>query len=233
MEVEGKYAVESDSKAYLSVVQFISGRLESAQLKVGDRLPTERELSERLSFSRNSIREALKTMECLGVIESVQGSGNYLSGNVEKGFSASLSMMALLGQVGFLEVSELRRAIETQALALAVRRIAQSDLAQIGQIVTKLDQARDDEEADLDRQFHFAVVAASGNRLMTSVMQALSAVFENAILHVLQRFSADDRALIQKAHRQVYESLQSRDVALGIAAVNAHYDKIDAVLQNC
>jgi GntR family transcriptional regulator, transcriptional repressor for pyruvate dehydrogenase complex len=225
--------VESDSKAYLCLVELINGQLEVGQMKVGDKLPTERELSEQLGASRNSIREALKTLECMGVIESVQGSGNYLSGHVERGFSAMLSMMALFKQVSFLEVSELRRAIEVQALSLAIGRIQERELDQIRFIIMQLEQANDVHAAALDRQFHFTVVAASQNQLMTGVMQALSTVFENAISHVLQRFSNEDRVLIQKAHKQIYESLSAHDAVLGIAAIHAHYNRIDALLQDC
>lgn len=219
-----------DNKAYLKVVQYIRSQLEMKCLNVGDRLPTERELSENLDVSRNSIREALKTMESMGIIESQQGSGNYLTENFEKGFITSLSMMALLKQINYLEVSQLRRGIETQSLLLAIDRIQNDELMQLEKILFDIEKAND-KNAGLDKEFHFLIVSASGNKLMMSIMQALSATFEDAINHVLLQISKKDELMLWGLHRQIYESLLYKNKKMGADAIQLHYDIIDKVLQ--
>ncbi len=220
-----------DNKAYLKVIAYIREQLVREQLAIGNKLPTERELSENLGLSRNSIREALRTMENMGIIESRQGSGNYLTGNIEKSFSDSLAMMVLMKQVSYLEINQLRRGIEMQSLILALQRITEDELSNIAGLVAQMEHSPPDEETALDKEFHYAIVRASGNELMMGIMQALSATCERVIEHILKQELNGKKPLLLKTHRQIYESLLHRDLDLGVASVTAHYDIIDDQLQ--
>jgi GntR family transcriptional repressor for pyruvate dehydrogenase complex len=217
----------ADNKAYLKVIRYIRQQLVCGQLSMGSKLPTERELSEMLGLSRNSIREALRTMENMGIVASRQGSGNYLTGNIEKSFTDSLSMMVLMKQVDYIEMSQLRRGIEMQSLLLAMKRITDDELRRIGEILTKMEHSQKNEEAALDKEFHYAIVAASGNELMMDVMQALSTACEQMIEHVLKYNLDGNKQLLMESHRRIYESLLHKDLNLGVASVTAHYDIID------
>lgn len=220
-----------DNKAYLKVIEYIREQLVREQLAIGNKLPTERELSENLGLSRNSIREALRTMENMGIIESRQGSGNYLTSNIEKSFSDSLAMMVLMKQVSYLEINQLRRGIEMQSLILALQRITEDELSNIAGLVAQMEHSPPDEETALDKEFHYAIVRASGNELMMGIMQALSATCERVIEHILKQELNGKKPLLLKTHRQIYESLLHRDLDLGVASVTAHYDIIDDQLQ--
>ena len=71
-------------KAYGKVILYVKDRIKAGDIKVGDKLPTERELSEMLNLSRNSVREALRTLDNMGLISCRQGSGNYLTGDLQE-----------------------------------------------------------------------------------------------------------------------------------------------------
>lgn len=73
-------------REYKRVMAFVKDGIRSGEFQVGSKLPTEREMAETLGMSRPSIREALKSMENIGLIESQQGSGNYICCNMEKAF---------------------------------------------------------------------------------------------------------------------------------------------------
>ncbi|TQI67824.1 FadR/GntR family transcriptional regulator [Clostridium sp. KNHs216] len=223
--------MNDDGKAYLKVIRYIQQQLASDQLRMGNKLPTERELSEILNLSRNSIREAMSTMENMGFVESRQGSGNYLTGNIEKSFTTPLSMMVLMKQVNYIEINQLRRGIELQALTLAMNRITDDELEKIKAILTKMEHSPKSEESVYDKEFHDAIVAASGNELMVSVMQALSLTCEEAIKHILSQELDGKRRLLMKSHRQIYKSLLHRDLQSGAESVNIHYDIIDTGLK--
>jgi GntR family transcriptional repressor for pyruvate dehydrogenase complex len=223
--------MNADNKAYLKVIQYIRQQLVCEQLRIGNKLPTERELSEKLSLSRNSIREALRTMENMGIIESRQGSGNYLTGNIEKGLTDSLSMMVLMKQISYIEISQLRRGIEMQSLLLAMKRITNDESVHIEEILTKMECSQKNEETALDKEFHYAVVAASENELMINIMQSLSTTCEQMIDHILNQESDENKRLLMKSHRQIYESLLKKDLELGMSSVNTHYDIIDKDLE--
>lgn len=96
-----------DKRTYDSVIRFIKSEITAGRLKPGKKLPPEREMAERLRISRTSIREALRTMEVLGVIESVQGAGNFISVNFEKSMTEALSMMFLLRQTDGRQLSDI------------------------------------------------------------------------------------------------------------------------------
>lgn len=202
---------------------------------MGNKLPTERELSEILGLSRNSIREALRTMENMGIIESRQGSGNYLTGNFEKSFTTSLSMMVLMKQVSYLEINQLRRSIELQSLILAMKRITDDELTTIGKILTEMEHSQANAETVSDKKFHDAIIAASGNELMVNLMQALSATCEEVmevLEHLLDQGLEDQKHLLMESRRQIYESLFHKNLSLGIESVNTHYDILDSGLNN-
>ena len=71
-----------NNREYTKVIRYICNLIESGDLRMGERLPTERAISETLSISRNSTREALRTLEHMGAVECRQGSGNYLAENI-------------------------------------------------------------------------------------------------------------------------------------------------------
>ena len=219
-----------ENRAYLKVIQYIKQLLLNEQLSLGDKLPTERELSELLELSRNSIREALRTMENMGIVESRQGSGNYLVGNIGKGFMDSLAMMILMKRVDYLEISQLRRGIEIQAISLAMNQITEDDLANLELILNNMYECTQTQEAALDKEFHYAIVAASKNQLMLNIMQALSEICEQFIDHILNKTLKNNKIELMKVHRKILKSLVQKDLSMGIQAVNEHYNIIDTGL---
>ena len=95
--------------------------------KKGDKLPPERELAALLGASRNSVREGLGILERMGAISSQQGAGNFISDNFEKTLIEVMTLMFILEEGTFREISEFRYALETQALALAMEHISKSN----------------------------------------------------------------------------------------------------------
>ncbi|WP_346890213.1 FadR/GntR family transcriptional regulator [Clostridium sp. UBA1056] len=224
--------METENKAYLKVIQHIKKLLLNEQLSLGDKLPTERELSEILSLSRNSIREAIKIMENMGIIESRHGSGNYLVGNIGKSFTDSLSMMVLMKRVDYLEISQLRRGIEIQALSLAMNIITEDDLSSLNLLVNKMYVCNEIQQATLDKEFHYTIVALCKNDLMLSIMQSLSEICEQFIEYVLNGTLKNEKNPFIKLHKKILESLVQKDLSMGIEAINEHYDIIDESLIN-
>ncbi|NLM13975.1 MAG: FadR family transcriptional regulator, partial [Epulopiscium sp.] len=87
---------KASKKSYTKVIDYIKKQIRQGKLSIGEKLPAERELSEILGVSRNSVREAIRSLEIMGVISSQHGAGNYLTGNFENNLVESISMMFLL-----------------------------------------------------------------------------------------------------------------------------------------
>ena len=97
-----------ENREYFAVLQYIKTLIIQGKLNIGDKLPTERHLSETLSLSRNTVRDAMRIMSSMGLVESRQGSGNYLSNKVSRNISATVDFMLLLEESNYLEINQIR-----------------------------------------------------------------------------------------------------------------------------
>lgn len=111
--------MSENRREYQKAIDYLSDQIRAGTLTVGSRLPTERAIAEALGISRNSTREALRTMENMGMIESKQGSGHYLTGSISNSLSGMIRMMLLLNRTS---QKEMRRSAVVGEVHLSVRR---------------------------------------------------------------------------------------------------------------
>ena len=109
---EERKARAKEEREYEKVFNLMSTLVEKGELAVGSRLPAERTIAQELSISRNSTREAIRMLENMGAVESRQGSGNYISGNMKQGISQMIRMMLLLNCVSKEDICAFRRSME-------------------------------------------------------------------------------------------------------------------------
>ena len=160
-----------DVKTHESVINYVKSEILSGNLKKGGKLLPERELAKRIGVSRTSVREGLRILQMLGVIESVQGGGNYITGNIEKSITETLSMMFLLQQTDGRQISELRDALENKAIELAIENITDERIKELEAILSEMETTRDESRAaKLDKDFHYAIIKASNNALLNQML---------------------------------------------------------------
>lgn len=217
-------------KAYAKVVNFVKENIQNGSLKIGDKLLTERELSERLELSRNSVREALRTLDNMGLISSRQGSGNYLSGDLSRNIEESFAMMFMLRQIDDIEVSQLRRAVDIQAMRLAVRNITDEEISELKHIFDKFLSTETDNAAFLDKEFHMLIAKYSKNGLFITINSALSELMDKFIYKARNLVIKNEGDVITVMHTEMIKSLLERNEGKGVLAVNTHYDIIDRYL---
>ncbi|WP_087132210.1 FadR/GntR family transcriptional regulator [Microbacterium esteraromaticum] len=192
-------------------------------LRPGDRLPSEGELCERLGVSRGSLREGIRMLAALGVLETRHGSGSYVSDLNAGDLIGSLSLtVGLLPLASILELYELRRALESHAAALATARIDDDSLAELESLLLELEATvDDDEQSRLDHQFHMRIAEIAGN----SALASLLAVFR-ARSRAYRIFRTDDageiKLLSDAGHRAILRGLDSRDPIAASAAAASH-----------
>ena len=134
------------------VIEQIKGMLYEGTLKKGDKLPSERQMAEGLAISRSSVREALKELEIMGLIESRPGEGNFVKENFEDILYEPFSTIFLLKESNPEEIIELRKVIEQGCAALAGMRINEEDLLEIEEILRESDLSEDEEELSTGRK---------------------------------------------------------------------------------
>lgn len=221
---------QSKDKAYEKVTHYVKERIKTGELRVGDKIPTERELSEKLELSRNSVREALRTMDNMGLIRCRQGSGNYISGEMQQIIEETLYMMFMLKQISDIDVSQLRRAIDIQAMILAVRNVNEDDIYEIKQLLDRLDVIEVDESAFVDRDIHLLISKYSKNKLIEIINDTLSTIMEKFIFKARRLVIGNESDVLTVFHRDMLMSLLERNEGKGVLVINKHYDTIDKYL---
>lgn len=218
-------------KTYEMVIRYIKEQILCGNLKQGEKLPPERELAEILGVSRNSVREALRTLDVMGMLTSTQGAGNLIACNFEKSLVESMSMMFLMRKTDYAQLSELRRALEEQAVMLAADRISEEQISLLQGIVAELAQCRDENKnVILDKKLHYTIGQASGNQLILAILQALSDVMDSFISDLrkdIMASSAGGRDRLQKIHERIVECLKNRDKTGAYEAMASHFVIID------
>jgi GntR family transcriptional repressor for pyruvate dehydrogenase complex len=220
------------TKSYTKVIEYIKKQIREGELKIGGRLPAERELSEMLGISRNSVREAIRTLDIMGVISSQQGAGNYLTGNFEGNLVESLSMMFLLNQINYQQISQLRRALEMQAIELAIDNITEEETGQLKEIISRLEHVKEESNIILDKQLHYNIALASRNVLIIDILQALSELMDQFITDLRREILSyeDSRERLHEAHIEMVKSIVTKDKQLAYYAINKHFGIIDEKL---
>lgn len=117
-----------NTKVYEQVINQIKEMIQDGTLKKGDKLPSERDLVEQLHVSRTSIREALRVLEIVGIVECKQGEGNFIRTNFNDTLLEPLSIMFMLNDCKLEEIFELRKVIEIETAALSAERITDEEL---------------------------------------------------------------------------------------------------------
>jgi GntR family transcriptional repressor for pyruvate dehydrogenase complex len=225
-------------KLAISVVRQIETLILRGILRPGDRLPPERDLSERLGVSRPSLREAVADLSRRGLLETRAGSGVYVADVLGNAFSPALTGLFASHDEALLDYIAFRRDIEGLAAARAATDGSDTDLALIDTIFGKMEavhKLRDpSREAALDADFHLAIVEASHNVIMLHMMRSMMdllrrGVFYNRSVMFRQRTTRDT---LLDQHRAINSALQARDADNARAAVEAHLTFVRAALRD-
>ena len=159
---ENSSKTQESQRAYVRVIDYIKQEIRVGNLRIGSRLPSERALAEQLNVGRNSVREALRILEIMGTTVSTQGAGHFIAGNFESSLVETMSIMFLLKELSFQQVSQLRYAIEKHAFALAVENATDVDLTELQAIISRLDLGLSEEDnVLLDKKLHYTVARGS------------------------------------------------------------------------
>ena len=197
--------------------------VKKGELKSGEKLPSERELADKLEVSRTSVREALKALTMLGLIESKHGEGNFIKSNFENSLLEPLSIVFLLIGSKNEDIIELRRIIEPEAAGLAAKNITESELRDLKEIMKELNNSLDAEIcAQLDKKFHYKIAQASGNHLISTIMFSISSLIEKYIDS--SRIHNINKKVVKLQHEEIYKALESRDSKKASEYVKKHLE---------
>ena len=204
----------------------------SGRVRPGEKLPREADLAAELGLSRNSLREAVKALSLINVLDVRQGDGTYATS-----LAPSVLLEALSFIVDFhrddtvLDFLEVRRILEPAATALAAVRMSTEDRIELGNVLEKVDVDTPVEElvaADLD--FHRQIAVGTGNPVLASLVDNMSAPTTRArVWRGMTEPRALERTLAE--HRAIYRAIMSRDADLARSWATVHIAGIESWLR--
>ncbi|WP_050928663.1 FadR/GntR family transcriptional regulator [Aestuariivita boseongensis] len=215
-------------KLSTSVVRQIEGLILRGILRPGERLPSERELSERLGVSRPSLRDAVAELQEQGLLATRAGSGIYVAEVLGSAFSPALTRLFATHDDAVFDYLSFRKDMEGLAAERAARMASDSDLKVIQVIFDKMVAAQAkrnaEQDAALDAQFHTAIIEASHNIVMLHMMRSMFDLLREGVFYnrqVMFKQHTTREALLDQ-HRAINDALQARDPAAARAAVEVH-----------
>ncbi len=209
----------------------IKAMIVAGELGPGDRLPPEKELSEALGLSRSSLREAVKALAIIRVLDVRRGDGTYVTSLTPSLLLDAMSFVVDIHQdSSVLELLEVRRILEPAAGALATPRMTAADIAHLRALVAEVDGATSaDELVANDVVFHRRIAERSGNAYLTSLLDTLSGSTMRArVWRGLTEEGAVTRTLTE--HRAIVDALEAGDPTLTAAQLTVHIGGVIAWL---
>ena len=217
------FKAQQRKSAVDSVIETVRDLLLTRQLKRGDRLPNEMELTKKLSTSRGSIREAMKVLSSFGIVEIKRGDGTYISHSMSNRLFDHLAFQMLLSEADKRMLRELREMLELGIIKLVIANAAEEDLAAIREQHARMQQSVDRNLSDpkvytgLDLAFHLAVGRATKNELIRKVYEVTLDLFAPSIEETHRRPDNSRNAL--RYHQNILAGLEARDRDRAEAAV--------------
>lgn len=206
------------------VVQQLREMIHRGELRSGDRLPPERDLAKQLGVSRPTLRAGIRTLAAIGVLKSRQGAGTFVA---EADASPALDgnplrLMASLHGFTNAEMFEARIALEMAVAGLAAERATGEQLAAMSEEVAEMFASLDEPEEYLvhDMRFHQTIAAASGNRILTALMNMVASILFETRSKTVHR--ALDLKESSEMHREIYRAIRDHNPEAASEAMRDH-----------
>jgi GntR family transcriptional repressor for pyruvate dehydrogenase complex len=212
-------------------IEKIKGMIVAGELGPGDRLPREADLAERLGLSRSSLREAVRALSLVRILDVRQGDGTYVTSLDSTLLLDALSFVVDLHQDrSVLALMEARRVLEGESAALAAQRIEPAQLDELQATLGAMPSCRGIEEfVDNDLQFHRTIAAACGNPVIAKLLESLSGRTARArIWRGLTDAGATERTLGE--HRAIADAIAQRQPEVARAWMTVHLASVEAWL---
>ncbi|GAA5059900.1 DNA-binding FadR family transcriptional regulator [Thermocatellispora tengchongensis] len=223
-------AAPQRESAVVDIARQLLSQLLSGHLAPGTRLPSERQLSESLGVGRSTIREALKALDVLGIIDVRQGDGTYLKQSTSSLLPSAIEWGLMLGQPQVLDLIEARRHIEIVIAELAAERAGEEVIAELRHHLEDMRSAADSVAfVEADVAFHLALAQAADNSVLNDILGSIRSLLRVWIRRAIHEAGETETTIAE--HAAVLEAVERHSPADAAAAMRAHMDGAGARLQ--
>lgn len=208
------------------VREHITRQIVAGSLVPGDAIPSEAAIAAQLKVSKPVVREALRELAALGMVEIRHGRATEIKALDHEPLVQFFGLATRTGDTGLTELMELVRAIESDAAALAAEKYTAEEMEKLSAVMVRLEAASHEhfrwDRAQLD--FHLVILEASKNELMTFVYTALQQVIVAQKLFIHSQFHLRDPKASFRRQQEIFEAIRARDAEAARTAMRRHFD---------
>jgi len=206
------------------VAERLRDMIHSGELSAGDKLPPERDLAKILGVSRPTLRAGIRSLSAVGILYSKQGAGTFVAARDESPTLDSSPLRMLSALHGFTsdEMFEARLALEMSIAGMAAKRVTSEQMTTLAEEIAGMYASLNEPEQYLvhDMRFHQIVAAASGNRILTSLMNMVATILFEYRSKTVKR--ATDLKQSAEQHHNIYRALRDHDPEAAEKAMHDH-----------
>ncbi len=217
-------------RAYEDIVRQILDLIEKGRLKKGDQLPTERELTDTFKVSRATVREAIRTLESMRLVESRQGNGTYVLASSEEALVQPLAAAHFSEKDDLIDIFSVRRIIEPSIAQLAASYATRDEIKELEEILEEQERALESGSNMVmaDSAFHSALARMAKNRVLERLLLAIVDLLAQTREEYLQNEERANSSL--RGHRKVLSAIRDGDCAAAKEAMLHHLDNVEGLI---
>lgn len=209
-------------KTYEEIVEQFKDMVTRGVLKPGDRLPSERELAEKMQVARSVVREAFRALEAIGVIDIRPGGGTFVRTADPSFIINDISLKLMTGADSIRELVEVRKLLEIESAAMAAVRRTNAEIEIMEELVSQMKNPDVSPEAgvELDHSYHMAICSSTHNELLIRFMESIS----NTVFSLIEITRENTRNYQQyvKDHEIILEAIKAKDENKAREAMRQH-----------
>jgi GntR family transcriptional repressor for pyruvate dehydrogenase complex len=227
---EPEFHAVRKSRRYQQVADQIQRLIASGALKPGDLLPPERELAAKFGVGRSSLRDAIRTLEVSGIVESRHGAGTVIRELTTDALVLPISSVLVRRREMVAELLDVRRMLEPGLAARAARNATPEEIAQLEAILKRQGERirKGEKTIEEDSAFHYGIAVAARNGVVMKVLHVLMHLLRESRARSLQVPGRVERSYA--GHRRILKAIKRRDGKAAAAAVHKHLREIEAIV---
>lgn len=222
-------AKSSARTVYKTILDDILNKFKTGELHGGDRLPSERQWAEQLGVSRSTLREAIRSLEIIGLLTSRQGGGTYIVTSQQMSMLQTMTVSFWLNQGSAEDIHEYRKSLEITSAELAAKKATDEDIKVMYDLLEKIRIETDINQnfykaARYDQDLHTKIAECSGNCLVRDSLASVGALMNDIIYGLRSEILKEpkDAAALAQYHRAIIEAIELHDSKLAAKRMAEH-----------
>ena len=223
--------VVEKKRAYEDVVSQIRALIEEGRVKRGDQLPTERELSEILRVSRGTVREAIRTLESMQLVESRQGNGTYVLASSEEALLQPLAAALFREQDSIYDIFFVRKIIEPHVAELAAENATSEEIQELASLIKEQEERLTiggNNIIDPNSAFHVHLARMTKNPVLKRILYAIIDLLKQIREDHLQNTERAKKSFL--GHREIFTAIKNGDCTAARRSMQRHLEDVEKIL---